>query len=185
MTTTRNAALAALVAAAAACFLAACGPAVRGTVQPAPHPVVVAQPPPTPNLSGFYRGPNVLVFALTQPVEREMPPEEHVGSASIMDSGGPTVTIEARIFEDGDACRIEARRVGNRAIIIPGSRCASRLFYDGVPVAAMVQVDDGEAEFIGDVVRVVLRGPFVGEVLIRDRVMPVGGSALWRFEGRR
>jgi hypothetical protein len=154
-----------------ACGLAACGAAQRA------------------NTSGDYRGPNQLDFEIRSPVRRVMPPERNQGSAEIIDSGADHVVLELRIFGDGETpCRVHARVSHvehGRMDILPGQRCASRFRYDGRPVAAMTQIDRGIAHHDTGRLRIAMQGPFVADVLLDGRVVPVEGYAVWQFEGWR
>lgn len=141
------------------------------------------------NTTGEYRGPNQLDFELRSPVRRVMPPERHDGSAEVIDTGGAYVTLELRIFGQGETpCRVQAQRSTTepgRFDVVPGQRCASNFRYDGRPVAALTQVNEGIAWFDRNRLRVALQGPFVADVLINGRVVPTQGFAIWRFEGWR
>lgn len=141
------------------------------------------------NTSGEYRGPNQLDFEVRSPVRRVMPPERNQGSAEVIDSGSDYVLLELRIFgEDERPCRVRAQRSGvedGRMDILPGQRCASRFRYEGRPVVAMTQVDRGIAHHDRGRLRIAMQGPFVADVLVDGRVVPVEGYAIWRFEGWR
>lgn len=136
--------------------------------------------------SGLYQGPNVLQFALTSPVVRQLPAERNYGDVQVVDGGGPTVTLVFRMFQDGAPCRVEAQRTGGgSASVIPGQRCASRFRYDGAPVQAMAQINRGDVYITGGSLRATLYGPFVADVALDGRVVPVEGQAQWGFEGAR
>lgn len=141
------------------------------------------------NTTGEYRGPNQLDFELTRPVRRAMPPERHDGSAEVIDTGGTYVTLELRIFGEGETpCRVQAQRSSaepGRFDIVRGQRCASRFRYDGRPVAALTQIDQGVAYHERGRLRIAMQGPFVADVLMNGRVVPTEGFAVWRFEGWR
>lgn len=141
------------------------------------------------NTTGEYRGPNQLDFELHRPVRRVMPPERHDGSAEVIDTGATYVTLELRIFGEGETpCRVQAARSSvedGRLDIVPGQRCASNFRYDGRPVTALTQIDQGVAYFDGRRARIAMEGPFVADVLMNGGVVPTEGYAIWRFEGWR
>ncbi len=141
------------------------------------------------NTTGEYRGPNQLDFRLTAPISRVMPPERHDGSAEVIDSGGNYVTFELRIFGGSETpCRVQAQRSRveeGRFDIVPGQRCASDFRYDGRPVSALTQINEGVAYFDESRLRIAMQGPFVADVLMNGRVVPTEGVAVWRFEGYR
>jgi hypothetical protein len=140
-----------------------------------------------PNRSGVYRGPNVLRFALLDPIERRMPDERNQGSAEVIDDGSEYVTLELRIFDGGETpCQIRARRIGGPALMVqPGQRCASRFRYDGAPVAAVVQINEGTVRFTDAGMRVELSGPFVADVATNRGVVTAQGIAEWELDGYR
>lgn len=139
--------------------------------------------------SGEYRGPNELVFELRSPVARAMPPERHDGSAEVYDDGGTYATFVLRIFgEDETPCQVQAVRSSverGRFDIVPGQRCASNFRYDGRPVTAITQIDQGIAYYDRSRLRIAMQGPFAADVLNAGRVVPTQGYAVWRFEGYR
>ncbi|MCZ7681455.1 MAG: hypothetical protein M5U28_22735 [Sandaracinaceae bacterium] len=116
-------------------------------------------------------------------------PERHDGSAEVIDTGGTYVTLELRIFGEGETpCRVQAQRStaeAGRFDVIPGQRCASNFRYDGRPVAALTQINEGVAYHEQGRLRIALQGPFVADVLMNGSVVPTEGHAIWRFEGWR
>lgn len=166
---------------AAGLGLVACGPpAAEVQYGTAPPP-----PPPQPMYSGHYSGPGRLDFAVTRPVVREMPPEQHYGSADVYDSGGSMLTLDVRMFEGGTACRLQASRTPGGGQIHAGQRCLARMTYDGAPVDVEVQVNEGSVSFTSMGVVIGLRGPFVAEVHTGRGTFGVAGIAVWRFQGNR
>jgi hypothetical protein len=150
-------------------------------------------PPPVGDRSGEYHGPNRLSFALTAPVQRQMPPESHRGSAVVTDARGSDVTLELRMFEGGETCRIQARRAADatepdaeeQLQVAAGQRCASRFGYDGTPVAAVVEIQEGTVVFRPGAVRVELSGRFVADMAGEDGTNESEGIARWEFDGTR
>ncbi len=149
-------------------------------------------PPPLPDRSGEYQGPNELDFAMTAPVARQMPVERHRGTAVVTDAQGSDVTLELRMFETGETCRIQARRAAELTdaeeeslAVSAGQRCSSRFGYDGTPVAATVEIDEGTVVFRPGAVRIELRGRFVADSADGEGTMQSEGIARWEFEGTR
>ncbi|MGF1464574.1 MAG: hypothetical protein ACFCGT_00440 [Sandaracinaceae bacterium] len=140
---------------------------------------------PSTNRSGTYRGPNTLEFSLVQPHPQQMPPEENQGSAEVIDNDETYLTLELRMFDRGEPpCRISARRTGlNTLDVTPGQRCSSRFDYQGIPVAAEVRIDRGEATFRDGRLLVILEGNFAGQARTPAGVQAFTGEASWRFEG--
>jgi hypothetical protein len=136
-------------------------------------------------LSGTFQGVNLLEFAVTEPIVQEMPPERNYGPFEVIDSGTGTLMLTARLSGSGTPCHLQASRQGSRVSVLPGQRCAAWVRYVGIPVAVMVQVDEGAGELTGHGLRVALRGPFLGEALVAGRAVPLRGIALWRFDGTR
>jgi hypothetical protein len=136
-----------------------------------------------------YRGPNLLEFTLTVPVRRTMPPERQDGSAQVIDSGGDYTTFELRIFDQGETpCRLQARRSGveaGRYDVVPGQQCRSLFTYDGAPVSALTEINQGVIYMRGNELRVALTGPFAADTRREGRIVPTQGHASWRFEGYR
>lgn len=159
--------------------LVACGPPATQVVYQQ------QQPPPAPTYSGHYAGPGRLDFAITRPVVREMPPEQHYGSADVYDGGGSVVTFDVRMFQGGTACRLQGNRAPGGAQLIAGQRCLARMTYDGAPVDVEVQVNEGSASFTSTGIVMGLRGPFVADVHTGRGTFAVAGIAVWRFQGNR
>lgn len=142
-----------------------------------------AQTPAT-NHSGTYHGPNELDFLVTAPVRRQMPPEIHNGAAEVLEDTGDEVTLELRMIEGGDVCRIAATRPTPESTlqVNPGQECRSRFAYEGAPTAAVVTIEEGTVEFGEDSVEVQLSGSFVAAT---TGATQSEGVARWRFEGTR
>ncbi len=70
--------------------------------------------------------------------------------------------------------------------ILPGQQCTSTFRYDGRPIAALVQVQQGIAYFDRNHLTIAMQGPFAADVVVDgSRVVPTTGFAIWRFEGWR
>jgi hypothetical protein len=142
------------------------------------------------NTTGDYRGPNILDFRVETPVQRVMPQERNDGSATVYDDGGDIVTFELRIFGGAETpCQVQAQRSRTergRMDILPGQQCTSTFRYDGHPVAALMQVQQGTASFDRNRCNISMQGPFAADVVVDgNRVVPTTGFAIWRFEGWR
>lgn len=153
-----------------------------------------APPPPaeSPRL-GQYNGPNELDFVVTAPIQRQMPHERHRGSAVVTDDTGAQVTLELRMLESGDVCRIVAQRgapasaadAPETLTVGAGQRCSSRFVYEGSPVAAIVQINEGTVTLGPGTIAVRLTGPFVANMAGADGPTELEGVARWQLDGRR
>lgn len=107
-----------------------------------------AQIQSAPSTTGTYHGPNELDFLITAPVRRQMPPERHNGAAEVVEDDGERVTLELRMLEGGDVCRIEATRAEPTAStlsVAPGQECRSRFAHEGLRPRRRRPARDGAA----------------------------------------
>ncbi len=132
-----------------------------------------------------YTGPNELDFLVTTPIRRQMPPERHRGSATVVSDDGTNVVLELRMVDGGDVCRIDATRSGSGPLAVSPAQCSSRFVYEENPTAATVQIQQGTVTLGEGTLSVALNGGFVANVRSGQGVSEVSGVAEWTFEGRR
>ncbi len=132
-----------------------------------------------------YTGPNELDFLVTAPIRRQMPPERHRGSASVVSDDGTAVVLELRMVEGGEVCQIEARRDSAGGLTVSPSDCTSRFVYEESPTAARVSISQGTVTLGQGTLSVRLEGTFVAAVVSGDGTSEVSGVARWNFDGRR
>lgn len=144
-------------------------------------------PAPSTARAGEFHGPNTLEFAITSPVQRQMPPERHRGTAQVTEAEDGTLTLELRMFDDGDVCRLDASPgpTAETFDVRAGQQCRSRFAYDGSPVAAIVEIDEGTVRFEGNGISVALRGRMLAHIGMADGPTETEGMARWSFEGVR
>lgn len=142
--------------------------------------------PPLRLSPGVFSGPNELAFVVTAPVREQMPPERHAGRAEVVSRDGETLQLRLQMFEGGDFCDLSMAQT-SAAGVLPetftagdGQQCGSRFTYDGIPVAAIVSIDEGDARYDEDGLHVHLSGRFLANTA-GGGVME--GVAAWEFEG--
>ena len=130
-------------------------------------------------------GPNELNFLVTAPIRRQMPPERHRGTASVVSEQETTLTIHLRMVAGGDVCEIVATRAGAGPMPVAPTDCSSQFVYEDNPTAATVHVQTGTVTLDGGQLRIDLSGQFVAAIASGDGTSEVSGVARWTFEGRQ
>lgn len=151
-----------------------------------PPPVAVRAGPPA-DLTAIYLGNHNLNFNITSPVPQNMPPEVREGPIHVYDTAGASVRISLRLEQNGEPCHLDGTRQAGtgRVIINPGQRCSIRILYQGNPVLAAMQVNQGVADFSGWNLATDISGPFVAEALYQGRRTSLQGNARITFSGNR
>lgn len=151
-----------------------------------PPPVVHHAGPPA-DLTGIYLGNHSLNFNISSPTPQNMAPETRNGPVHIYDTAGAGVRVSLRLEDNGEPCHLDATRQGGsgRVVINPGQRCTIRILYQGNPVLAGMQINQGVADFSGWNLSTDMSGPFVAEALYQGRRTSLQGNARISFSGTR